>query len=230
MIQTPEVIDDLRVIPCLSGLNRQDLTAIQSMANLRTVPRNSDLFFEGDPVDFFFVVKDGLVKLYKGSQDGRELLIRRMGPGDYFCCAPLYTTGMHYVSGRAVKESVLVMLPAAEFKCLMSGGVSEMGQRMIRSLCSRIRYLSELVEDLTFKNVEQRIMITLWRVAEESLPSDPVVHLSITHHDIASMIGTVREVVSRTMLKLKKEGIIAETGMKGFKVDKEKLLSLLRQP
>ncbi len=199
------------------------------MASLKTVPKNDILFMETEPVDFFFIVKQGLISLYKTSEDGRELVIRKMGPGDYFCCAPLYEGGRHYVSARVVKDAELIMIPAEEFKGLMMGGMSEMGTRMIASLCARIRYLSQMVEDLTFKNVEQRILVAFWRLAEEKAPGADIVDLAVTHQDIASMIGTVREVVSRIMLKLKKNGVITRSSVKGFTIDRNRLLSLLRQ-
>lgn len=230
MSQVSLPIDDLRVLPCLSYLTGEDYAAIEGMAEMRTESKNATLFLEGDPVEFFFVVKSGTIKLFKSSPGGRDLLIRKMGPGDYFCCAPIYASSVYYVSAMAVKDSVLVALPAQEFKSLLSSSFSEMGLRMMRSLCGRIKYLSELVEDLTFKNVEQRVMIAIWRSAEEVSPGKKVVTLSLTHQEIASITGTVREVVSRAMLKLKKDHVIIESSINGFTVDRGKLMALLREP
>ena len=119
------------------------------------------------------------------------------------------------------------MIPARYFKEMINSSVSGMGLRIITGLCNKIKYLSNLVENLTFKDVEQRVMVSLLRLAEEKSPQDNIVSLSITHQDIASMVGSVREVVSRTMSRLKKERIIVDSNIKGFKIDKERLSRLI---
>jgi CRP/FNR family transcriptional regulator len=101
--------------------------------------------------------------------------------------------------------------------------------RIIDGLCQRVQYLSNLLENVSFNDVEQRVIGVLLRLAEEQSSENNIVPLSINHRDIASMTGTVREVVSRTILRLKKEGIIRDSNKKGFKIDREKLSCLISQ-
>ena len=173
------------------------------------------------------MVTSGRVKLFKSSPEGRELAIKIMGPNDYFCCAPLYLDGRYSVSAVAMEDSSLVLIPVEDFKEMLNANVSEIGFRLISGLCSKIKYLSNLVGTLTFKDVEQRVILTLLRFAEEKSSEDNLVFLSLTHQDIASMTGTVREVVSRTMSRLKKDGIITDSSFRGFVIDKERLSGLL---
>lgn len=222
-----EMVSDLRMLPCLSGLQEDELAFIGGMSRVRHIPVNSILFLESEPVESFFIIRQGSVKLYKSSPEGRELIMRIMKAGDYFCCAPVYESKTHYVSAVALEDSVLLVIPADEFRRQLLGGISAIGMRMIGSLCSRIRYLSGLVEDLTFKDVEHRVLIALLKLAEEKISTDNIVSLSFTHQNIASMTGTVREVVSRVMLKLKKEKIIVESSIRGFKIDKARLTKYL---
>jgi CRP/FNR family transcriptional regulator len=224
-----EINRALKVLPCLSGLKVEELAIIEGKAKLKRFPKNEVIFLESDTVKFFFVVRTGAIKLFKTSKEGRELMIKRMGPGDYFCCAPLYTGGKSFVNAVAIEDSVVVMIPADRFKEMLVSSVSEMGLRIITGLCKRIKYLSNLVEELTFKDVEQRIILALLRLAEEKLPEENVVVLTVTHQDIASMTGTVREIVSRTMARFKKEGVIADSSARGFKVDKDRLSHLLKR-
>lgn len=88
---------------------------------------------------------------------------------------------------------------------------------------------SPLVGTLTFKDVEHRVILALQRFTEEKSSQGKLVSLSLTHQDIASITGTVREVVSRTMLRLKKDGIISDSGVGGFTVDRKKLAHLLNE-
>lgn len=223
-----DVIDELRILPCLSGLKKEELSSIGVKTYTRTFLKNEILFRETDSVNFIFVVKTGSIKLFKTSAEGRELSIKILGPSEYFCCAPLYLDGKYSVNAIAKEDSTVVVIPAYDFKNLLSLSVNEIGLKIITGLCSKIKYLSGLVENLSFRDVEQRIMLVLSRLAEEKSPQNNIVSLTVTHQDIASMTGTVREVVSRTMLKLKKEKIIVDSSARGFTVDKEKLSNLLR--
>lgn len=226
MSQVSDVLPELKILPCLSGLKDDDIEIIGRMAILKRYKKNEVIFEETDSAKFFFIVITGSVKLYKTSPQGKELLIRVMKQGDYFCCAPLYC-GTYHVNAMTVDESTLIVIPTDKFKELLSEGLSPMGMKIVSSLCSRVRYLSDLVENITFKGVEERIILSLQKLAEEKETGGDIVELSVTHQDLASMTGTVREVVSRTMSRLKREGIILESTARGLKVSRSGLLRLL---
>lgn len=210
-------------------LTEDELEYIGQIARLKSIPKGETLFTETSPVEFIYIVKDGSIKLYKTSEEGRELTVRIMGPGDYFCCAPIHIGGKHLVNATAVLDSEILSIPAKVFKERLFSDLSETSMRIINGLCGKIKYLSGLLEELTFKGVEQRVIITLLRRTEEEAPGRKTATLSLTHQDIAALTGTVREVVSRTMLKLKKEGIITDTSAKGFTIDKDNLLKFLNR-
>ena len=220
MADRSDIVQDLRVFPCLSSLGHEEILNISQISRIEELERNHILFEETGSVKSLFIVKKGCIKLSKTSPEGRELILKTLGPGDYFCCAPLFSGGRYFVGAVALEDSTLVVIPADRFKEILWGGMNDMGFRVIRGLCGRIKYLSELIENFTFKDVEQRVLATLLRLAEERRPrQEKFVHLALTHQDIASMVGTVREVVSRVMAKLRREGIIVETAIKGFKID-----------
>lgn len=220
---TSEVLDDLRSLPCLSGLGNNDLAVMGEMTRIREIERNEALFEESEPAKFFFVLKTGTVKLYKTSTEGRELIIKIMGPGDYFCCAPLCTGGNYMVRGIALEKSTLIVIPSQTFLTVLRDSVGKTGWKIISTLCKRVHYLSGLLEDLAFKDVEKRVMTTLLSLSDKAPDQDGFVSLQVSHQEVASMTGTVREVVSRTMSKLKKEGIVTHTSVKGFTIDRGRL-------
>jgi CRP/FNR family transcriptional regulator len=210
-------------------LTEDELEYIGQIARLKSFARGETLFTETSAVEFIYIVKDGSIKLYKTSEEGRELTVRIMGPGDYFCCAPIHIGGKHFVNATAVLDSEILAIPAKVFKERLFSDLSDTSMRIINGLCGKIKYLSGLLEELTFKGVEQRVIITLLRRAEDEAPGGKTATLSLTHQDIAALTGTVREVVSRTMLKLKKEGIITDTSARGFTIDKDNLLRFLNR-
>ena len=219
---------NLYVLPCMSSLSNAEIGIIGDITYIKKFIKNDVVFTESDPVSFIFIVKTGLIKLYKISQEGRELIVKIMGPGDYFCCASLFIGGRHSVNAIALKDSTLIAIPADNFKKALRDSVGELGFKIVASLCSKIKYLSGVVDDITFKDVEQRVILTLMKLAEEKATDDHV-FLALTHKDIASMTGTVREVVSRIMSKLKKNGIISESGSGRFKIHKSKLSCLVHK-
>jgi CRP-like cAMP-binding protein len=74
-----------------------------------------------------------------------------MRPGDYFCCSPLFEGGRYVVNAVSLEDSTLVVIPVDAFKRIILDGVNGAGLKIIAGLCSRVRHLSNLVEDLTFK-------------------------------------------------------------------------------
>ena len=224
-----EVLDDLRSLPCLSSLGKDDLLVMGEFSKIREFGKNEVIFEESDPVKFFFVLKTGTVKLYKTSQEGRELIIKIMGPGDYFCCAPLCAGGNYMVRAIALEDTSLIVIPSKAFTQALRNTVSETGWRIISGLCNKIHYLSRLLEDLAFKDVEKRVITTLLTLSSQTPQKDGFISLQLSHQDVASMTGTVREVVSRTMSKLKKEGVITNTSVKGFTIDRGRLSMLVKK-
>jgi CRP/FNR family transcriptional regulator, cyclic AMP receptor protein len=221
-----EILDDIRALPCLSGFGKDDLFTIGEMTKIKEIGRNEAVFEEAEPAKFFFVLKTGTIKLYKTSQEGRELIIKIMGPGDYFCCAPLCSGGSYMVRAIALEDSTLITIPSQTFMTVLRSTVSETGWRIILGLCNKIHYLSRRLEDLAFKDVEKRVIATLLTLSGQIHQEDDFISLQVSHQDVASMTGTVREVVSRTMSKLKKEGVITHTSVKGFTIDRGRLSKL----
>lgn len=222
-MERTEILHNMRFLPCLSEIGDEGLSAIAELAQIKTFLKNERLFDETKAVKDMFIMISGLIKLHKTSSEGRELIIKMMGPGDYFCCAPLFLIDKHFVTATVVEESTLLTIPSGRFREIVFGNMDRTGMKIITGLCNRIKYLSGLVEELTFKDVEQRVLTMLLKQLEKERPDADIVPLTLTHYDIASMTGTVREVVSRVMSKLKKEGIIVESTVRGFKVDRERL-------
>lgn len=214
------------MLSCLSGLKDRDLSAISKSAWVRETTKDELLFKESDQAEQFFLLTKGAVKLFKTSLEGRELTVKLMKPGDCFCCASLYSGGRYHLGAHATERSELIVIPAKDLRDRLRDEIGEVGWKIIVGLCSEIRYLSNLIDELTFKDVEKRIINTLSRLADEGRRDDGVVFIELTHQDIASMTGTVREVVSRTLSRLKKEGAVMKSRSRGIMIDRNKLHAL----
>lgn len=227
MGQTMDISKEVREFPCLHGLFEEEMGDIIKNAEVRTFGRHETIFVESEPVRFFFIVESGLIKLYKTSQDGKELIMNFLRKGEHFCLLLPYVNENHVVSAAALEESTIVMIPAGYFMAFLKAKLGDAGLRIIKGLCHRVKKLSDVIDDLAFKSVDQRVAFTLLRLAEEDYCDKDVIFLSLSHQHIASMVGTVREVVSRAMSRLKKEDVILYTSQKGFILDKTKLVKFL---
>lgn len=215
-------------LPCLASLGDGPAEQLHASARIRSVAGNTVLFEEYDPADSVFSILTGAVQIFTASREGRELVIENLAPGQCVCCASLHGRRRHYASARSLENSTLIAFPAEKFRTLLSGSPPEIGQAIIACLSSRFGRLFSLLGDLAFRDVEERVMIVLHRLAgERRCGNSRTISLAVTHQDIASMTGTVREVVSRTMSKLRKERVITATSVRGFTLDQERLLKLL---
>lgn len=222
-----ETAVELQKIPCLSGLSGEDINTLARSAELRRYSRNDTVFEESEPVKSFFIVRKGSIKLCKTSDEGREFIVKVIREGDHFCFVPVFIRSTHQVSSIAAEESTLVTIPAEVFTKVLTENIGPMGFRIIEGLCVRLRHLTDMVEDLTFKDVEYRVLTNLLRLACESSRGENIAVIRMTHQDIASMTGTVREVVSRITTKLKKEKVILKSSVRSFTIDRRMLLRLL---
>ncbi len=217
----------LKSIPCLADLDREGLEQLEQKARLKKIRKNELIFKEAEPATSIFVVKSGLVKLSKTSTEGRELVIEIMERGDHFCFAPMYLGRNFSANAQAIEDSYVIMINAADFKSIIDRETSKLGQKIISGLCRKIEHLLRTIEDIAFNDIEQRISRAMLNLIDGRNQNKNIVTIEISHKDIALMTGTVREVVSRTIGKLKKHGIIIKTGVRYLKINRERLASFL---
>ncbi|MEO5357716.1 MAG: Crp/Fnr family transcriptional regulator [Nitrospirae bacterium YQR-1] len=212
--------DQLRLLPCLSEFSDDDLDDIGKKSFVKKYCKNDFVFLASDEVKFFFIIESGAIKLYKNSVEGREIVIRVMEMGEHFCCAPIYVDNKNMVNAVAVEDTTVLAIPVDDFTAMLFNGLSDFGLKILRTLCSRVKHLSSIVENITFKDVEMRVLKVLVDSADRKNPEAETVPLTLTHQEIAAMTGTVREVVSRTMSRLRKCGIVTSGNQREFIINK----------
>ncbi len=223
-----EIIVNLKKLTFLAGLSEENLNKLAEFAEKRRLFKNELLFEEGDRVGALFLVSEGKIKLFKSSSEGRELIIRIIGSGEICGCESLFKDGRYLMSAVAEEGAEVIVLSAERFKEVFVSELGPAGLNLLESLSNCIRQLVGLIDDLAFKDVEMRILNKLYELTNEPQMTDTV-NIQLTHQDIASMVGTVREVVSRTMSRLKRKGVVVNSTVRGFRVDKQRLEQLLLQ-
>ncbi|MBF0319805.1 MAG: Crp/Fnr family transcriptional regulator [Nitrospirae bacterium] len=225
---TPDIPEDLRCLPCLSLLKDEDFSDIAESVEIRRLCKHEILFLESEPLKSTFIVKAGSVKIYKTTGSGKELIIKILWPGDYYCYPPLKDDSANILNAMAFTDSTVLLIPSDKFKALLNTKVGDVGLNIVAGLCEKISILSDKLDDIAFKSVQERILKTLYALSDGLPVIDGTVTVSINHQELAALVGTAREVVSRIVGSLKEKKIILDSRTKNFKINKKTLLKYIK--
>jgi CRP/FNR family transcriptional regulator, dissimilatory nitrate respiration regulator len=205
-----EIVDQTRNIPLFQGLPEKQLGELARIIVDRRYKHGEVLFSEGDEASGFFVLLSGRLKIFKLSPDGKEQILHFIEPGDPFAEVAMFA-GSHYPAhAEALKESRAIFFPRAAFEKLIKGD-PDLAMNMLAILSQRLKYFSRLVEDLSLKEVPQRLaayLLYLTGAGNNDLPVD----LNISKGQLASLLGTIPETLSRILNKMATQGLIEVKG------------------
>ena len=183
----------------LSAGHRDELSGI---CHLKSVSKRSYLFHEGEKGSDMFLLVDGHIQLHKNTEDGREVVIRVIKPGEVFAEVVLFEKERYPVSARAVTRADVLVFPREGIHRLLK----EEGFRndFIALLMAKQRYLADRIQELTTQDVEHRFFAFLRTQYGEK----QTIHTPLSKKDIAAAIGTTPESLSRLIQRLHEEKII----------------------
>lgn len=229
-MELTETRETLRKFPLFSELSIAELRIIASITVIKPFRKNEFIFMEGEDYKGFYIVLKGTVKVYKTSPSGKESVLHIVRPLNTFADVPLFEGGCYPVSARAEAESTLMFVPRREFIAILEKNVS-MCLKMLSGFAKKMRSLTQRIEELTLKEVINRLAAYLVQEVENngrgSLP-EPFIKLGISKGTLASYIGTITETLSRTFHRLEEEGIIRMEGRKIFISDYSRLQELAK--
>lgn len=206
------LIKSLEIIPLFEGLPENQLSDLATIALEKSFKKGASIFSEGDPGDGFYVVKEGRVKIYKISSEGKEQILHVFGSGEPFGEAPVFEGRRFPAHAEALMDTVCIFFPRKSFTELISKNPS-LAMNMLGVLSRRLRRFAALVEDLSLKEVPGRLAAYLLYLSEtESNPTE--LSLDIAKGQLAGMLGTIPETLSRILGKLVKQGFIEAVGPK----------------
>lgn len=208
------VAETLRKTPLFANLSPGDLARIGRIVSLRRFAKRRAIFRDGDRADGFFVVASGSVKVFKLSEDGKEQVLHILEAGHSFAEAVLFEGGAYPANAEALADSELLFLPKRPFIELLEGN-PKMSLRMLGSLAKWLRRMTDLVENLSLRDVETRLVLYLadgMRQQGIALEDGAEFELPVGKNVLASRLGTVPETFSRTLKKLQEQGTIRVQG------------------
>lgn len=198
---------DARGLPVCGALSDHDLVELSDASRKRTLAPGDYLFFEGDEPDAYYIVLDGAIKLYKLMEDGRRQMIGFLFKGDMI--GETYQSAYNFTA-EAMGPVDLCQLPKDKFEFLIRD-CPPLGQRLLALASSSMVAAQNQMLLLGRKTAKERLASFLvWMSARAAGRADDPQHfyMPMSRADIGDYLGLTVETVSRTVTKLKKDGII----------------------
>lgn len=197
----------LSVMPLFAGLSARQLAALANIAVRRACRKGQDIFAEGDEGKGFYVVLGGRVKVFKMSPEGKEQILHVLGPGESFGEVPVFAGRDFPAHARALAPGAVLFFPREAFVALIRQDPS-LAMNMLASLSVRLRSFASLIEDLSLREVPARVASYLLYLDRRS-PAKGAVTLDISKAELASLLGTIPETLSRVLARLVRKGLIS---------------------
>jgi CRP/FNR family transcriptional regulator, dissimilatory nitrate respiration regulator len=193
-------------IPLFEGLSPKQCTALGAIAVRKYYSKGQNFFAEGDEGIGFYIILSGKVKVFKLSPEGKEQIFHILEAPEPFAEAAVFA-GEHYpASAQALAETLVLFFPRQKFVDLISREPS-LSLAMLALLSQRLRKLTMLVENLSLKEVPGRLAAYLLYLHERNGPS-PVIELEVSRNQMAGLLGTIPETLSRILKRMTDEKLI----------------------
>jgi CRP/FNR family transcriptional regulator, dissimilatory nitrate respiration regulator len=202
------------------GLPEPQVRELSRIAETRAFKRGELIFSEGDFANGLYMLFTGRVKVFKLSLEGKEQILHIIGPGEPFGEVALFLGTPFPAYAEALEESKTVFFPRTAFVDLITKD-PYLAMNMLAVLSQRLKYFTRLIEDLSLKEVPQRFASYLLYGDEDS--ERTYVQLNIAKGQLASLLGTIPETLSRILGKMVSEGFIKVQGRKITVVDRAAL-------
>jgi len=193
-----------------NGLPEDQLLQVAQIAIEKHFNKGEVIFLEGDNGNGFFLVAEGLVKIFKVSSEGKEQILHILGPGEPFGEVPVFSGQQFPASAETIIESHLLFFPRTAFVNLISDNPS-LALNMLAVLSMRLRQFTVQVENLSLKEVPGRLAAYLVYLADEERKEDAVT-LNISKGQLASLLGTIPETLSRIFTRMTELNLIEMDG------------------
>jgi CRP-like cAMP-binding protein len=219
---------NLRKIPLFTALNDEDMRRVNAEIRIRHFNKREVVLHKGGNGDALLFLLSGQLQVVDITEDGRAVGLRMLSPGDFFGEIALINNSTRSASVVATSDVLVAFLPAATALHLFSHSPS-VAQQMLRHLAQKIQRDSEFRAVLSINNTARRIytyLSLLQKKAEDGSPA--VVENLPTHQDIANMINTSRETVTRALLTLVQQGIVQKEANRLVILDPQALQKLVQ--
>lgn len=202
---------DIKNIAIFNTLGPQEEKEVVRYLIADTFRKKEMIFSEGDPPDWFYIVKKGKVKITKLSHEGKEIILEVISPMEFFGGIAV-VRGFPYPANAVAMEATEVLKISRKDIIGLMDRMPNLMYCLAMNIGDRIKGSHEMLKSIALDKVEARIASLLIKLADktgEKVPEGVLIHMKLTKQDIAEMVGTTVETSIRTMSKLTKAGIVS---------------------
>lgn len=211
-VSTPhtDLASVLEKTPLLSGLSQPELKMLASRTVRKLFNEGELLFSEGEPCGGLQIIVKGKVRIFKTSVNGREQVLAVNAPGESVAELPVFDGGSYPASAVAIEDAEVAFISRRDFHAFCIEH-PEVALKLLSVVGARLRRLVGIIEELSFTTIRQRLIAVLVKLAQsEGTKTERGIEFQLpaTHQELANQLGTVRELISRNLMRLQAEGLL----------------------
>lgn len=224
-----EIRVNLRNIPLLAQLTVDEMESVKMGLRIRSHARRNVVLQKGAHGESLMFLLSGEMQVIDVTEDGRVISVRTLSQGDFFGEIALINSTANFASVVALSDVLVAFLPSATALNLFLNSPS-VASHLLRHLAQQVQRDAEFRALLSINNKPKRIFSFLVHIRKKTTENQYVIENLPTHQDIANMINTSRETVTRTLLILVQQGIIQKDAHRLIIVNPDALQKLTRNP
>lgn len=216
----------------LSGLSPSELQTLAARTVRKLFTSGELLFSEGEPCNGLHIIASGKIRIFKTSMNGREQVLAVNVPGESVAELPVFDGGPFPASAVAIENTEIAFISRRDFQAYCMEH-PEVALKVLVVVGARLRRLVGIIEELSFTTIRQRLISALVKLAQSQgnkTERGIEFQLPSTHQELANQLGTVRELVSRNLMRLQAEGLLDVDARQIVVKDLKGLSALLDTP
>jgi CRP/FNR family transcriptional regulator len=208
--KTDEYMSLVANIPLFRGLTGSALKMLEGILKEREFLRGENIFTEGSESTGFYIIIKGRVKVFKLSAGGKEQILHITGSKELLGAVSAFSGGPYPAHADAMEKTKALFFPRKDFLALIQKEPSVV-MNMMANLSMRLQHFTRMIEDLSLKEVPGRFAAYLLYLCEQAGCGDTV-EIDISKGQLASLLGTIPETLSRIIRRLSEKGILEVSG------------------
>jgi len=198
----------IRQVPIFEHLTEQEIILLKDVIRSRCYEKGEFIFREGERSETLYVLHHGIVKLSKCSGTGKEQIIRFLFPTDFFGQFSLLHERTHYAHAEVLAAATICLIHKSDFNELMENNPA-MTHRFLLAVSDRLHQADEWMSTISLLDVEERLAKILLLFYQKEYPRDLLLKLPIAKKELAALIGTTPETLSRKLSFLESRHVLA---------------------
>jgi CRP/FNR family transcriptional regulator len=220
-------IDLIRRVPLFATLTEEEFQSLEPIFQVKNYRKNQIIFMEEETGNYMYIVLAGKVKVTKTTTAGKETILAIHQTGDFFGEMALLDGKTAPATVSSMEDCRIAAIHHNDFQRLLMSN-EKVVRQIVQVLCSRLRQVWAQVQDLSYSTADTRIRAGILQLSRRHGVQDSrgiIIDLKITHQELAELVGTSRETVTRTLARLQKKGILLLDGRRIVLLKPKELMS-----